>query len=128
MLRATKIEHGATIDLPGGKVGYGEDPFSALRREVLEETGLNITPICPVRVWSFVEGASKFYFGITVACTSNSMQVSLSQEHIAFEWLARHELPTEWPECEELRAVLDMVTLSVPKISGTSSSQLPHAV
>ena len=38
--------HG-TFEIPGGRIEAGEDVYSALRREVEEETGLEITKISP---------------------------------------------------------------------------------
>jgi ADP-ribose pyrophosphatase YjhB (NUDIX family) len=42
--RATKLWHGYW-DTPGGFLEEGEEPLDALRRELLEETGLEIEPV-----------------------------------------------------------------------------------
>jgi 8-oxo-dGTP diphosphatase len=44
LVRSTD-EIGGKWFLPGGGIGFGESPQEALRREVLEETGLDVTDI-----------------------------------------------------------------------------------
>ena len=39
--------YSGTFEIPGGKIEAGEDVFTALKREVKEETGLEITKIKP---------------------------------------------------------------------------------
>ena len=40
-------------DIPGGKVDFGENPTEALKREVMEETGIKVEIIKPLDVWTF---------------------------------------------------------------------------
>ena len=42
-------------ELPGGGLNFGELPETALRREIKEETGLNIQVIRPLLTWSFIK-------------------------------------------------------------------------
>lgn len=104
---------------------YGEDPFSALQREVFEETHLSIRPIAPVRIWSFVEADGTQYVGLTVACTADSNAVQLSSEHLRHRWLSKTNIPDSWPEHEELLAIFERVETGAPKISATSRPQWP---
>ena len=46
-------------DLPGGRIIYGESPEECLRREIFEETKLNVKIIKPIGVWSFFRNSDK---------------------------------------------------------------------
>ena len=96
--------HGTAFDLPGGRLMPGEDPASGLRREVLEETGLDVDVITPVRRWSFVEMGTQFS-GTTWLCRASSSEVQLSAEHTRYEWLHEHDLSDGLRMRDELLAV-----------------------
>ena len=122
ILTPAKPSHGKKRDLPGGELRLGEDPLVALRREVLEETGLSIVPVSPVRIWSFLEDCDTHFIGITFACRSLSARVQLSTEHVAYSWLTQEEVPVTWAEREELLAIFECVKRGAPRIAGTSIS------
>ncbi|MCX6702537.1 MAG: NUDIX hydrolase [Candidatus Wolfebacteria bacterium] len=88
-------------DLPGGKVEYGESPYETLKREVMEEVGLEIEIIKPLGIWWFFHGRS----GNQIACTTfickpETTEVDLSKnpamENIKeFRWMSREEFLNE---------------------------------
>lgn len=47
------IEGKVFVDIPGGKVEKGENPYETLVREVKEETDLDINIIKPIGMWWF---------------------------------------------------------------------------
>ena len=76
--------------LPGGRLDKGESFFDALRREVMEEVGLEIEPIRPLYVgeWSPVmKGVTHQIVAIFILCKTKTTKVRLSDEHDAFKWI-----------------------------------------
>ena len=74
-------------DLPGGRLEFGESPEEALKREVLEETGLEIEIVTPSRVWTLCKNNNKQIIGITFLTLTYSKNVKLSFEHQDYNWI-----------------------------------------
>jgi 8-oxo-dGTP pyrophosphatase MutT (NUDIX family) len=93
------------LDLPGGKVRFGEDPIEALQREVAEEVGFEVRSHEPLLTWSRVIDDTH-YVGILYAAKVRRPEVRLSDEHESYEWV---ELPTllKRPLFEPIRAQLE---------------------
>ena len=79
------------LDFPGGKIQVGENnPESSLKREVKEETGIDITVGRPFVVWQ--REMTKKHVGemlllVGFRCKYLSGDVALSQEHKHFKWI-----------------------------------------
>ena len=43
------------IDIPGGRIEFGEDAVACLEREVKEETDLEIKVVNPSRIWNLIK-------------------------------------------------------------------------
>ena len=89
------------LDFPGGKIQVGELDFpEALKREVREETGLEIKIGEPFATWSYElpvshPNAGERVFLIGYRCSYVSGEVKLSDEHDSFRWVNKdnfHEI------------------------------------
>ena len=84
------------VDLPGGRMRFGESPVAALRREVAEETGLVIEVGAPLQTWHYVKEQFQL-IGINYLCTYQAGEVVLSDEHERFAWLTEREMSARHP-------------------------------
>ena len=78
----------------GGRIKQFEEPEDALRREVKEETGLEIEILKPLAVFHDYRGertAENELLIITYWCKAKSDQVILSEEHTAYRWVSPEE-------------------------------------
>ena len=76
--------------LPGGRIEIGENFETALLREVKEETGLDVEIERPLYVGEWrpiIKGVQNQIVGIFFVCKPKNLEVKLSTEHDAFEWV-----------------------------------------
>ena len=79
------------IDIPGGRIEFGEDVQDCLKREVTEEVGLEINIGHPLRVWGFVKN-DLHLIGITFIADLIGGDISLSGEHDTYRWMTKEEI------------------------------------
>jgi 8-oxo-dGTP diphosphatase len=99
--RILMMQRAATADfMPGmwedltGRMKQFEEPEDALRREIREETGLEIEVVKPIKIFHLYRGertAQNELVGIVYWCTAESDRVTLSHEHDAYRWVLPRE-------------------------------------
>jgi len=84
---------GGEYELPGGRKKPQEDDELALKREVKEETGLDIKVIKLLNLWSLDLPEKGIHLdGKTYLCESFSDKVKTSEEHSGYIWATKEEL------------------------------------
>lgn len=97
-------------DLPGGFLHEGEDAVPGLRREVREETGLEIEPVAFLGTWN------EPYWDRTVLCLTWVARVAGGTERagddlVELNWFARDQRPPgdelAFPTFDEILSIWD---------------------
>lgn len=89
---ANDISRPGGWDFPGGTLQEMEDPVAGLRREVKEETGLDIITVRPIATLSFPlhDNCWTVLIVYTTSVTENT--VTISDEHQHFSWMTKEEI------------------------------------
>ena len=74
------------IDLPGGRLKFGEEIEEGLKREVEEELGIKIKVLKLSRAWSLIKD-DLHLVGLTFLADYISGEIKLSGEHTNFQWI-----------------------------------------
>ncbi len=81
-------------DYPSGRLHQYEHPYDGVKREIKEETGLEVEIVKPVRIMHFFRGEKKkendLVF-IAYWCITDSDKVKLCDEAIEYKWLNPEE-------------------------------------
>jgi len=88
--RSTDKDHApGAWETGSGRVEYGEGAEAAVRREVLEETGLEVEIMAPVATFHFYRGAAREEaIGITFWCRYVAGELVTSAEHDLARWVS----------------------------------------
>jgi nucleoside triphosphatase len=82
--------------IPGGHIEIGEGMEEALKREILEETGLVIYDIQPVGLQEFINDESfhedKHFIFIDFICRTDTKKVKLNDESESYCWISLNEI------------------------------------
>ena len=79
-------------EFPGGRLEFGESPMQALKREINEETGLEVEKLILLNAWNSFKDECTEIIGLTYICTANGDNVMLSKEHSDYEWFTYEEM------------------------------------
>lgn len=79
------------VDIPGGRIKFGEDILDGLKREVMEESGFEIEVLKPLRVWNFIK-EDLHLVGVTYLAEHKSGDLQLSWEHSSYVWVEIEEI------------------------------------
>ncbi|MBI5044964.1 MAG: NUDIX hydrolase [Candidatus Levybacteria bacterium] len=90
--RAEHDTHPLMWEFPGGLVEENEDPISATKREVFEETGVRVDPLYPISVASDVSSSkNQLVVRIAFLCKYTGGEIILSNEHNTYQWISEDD-------------------------------------
>jgi ADP-ribose pyrophosphatase YjhB (NUDIX family) len=95
MLLMKRARPPLTYAPPGGHLEIHEDPIEGIRREMREETGLEITILGVAGAWfGSIDNGRPPLLGIDYFAETKSNAVTLSDEHVNFVWVSRDDIVT----------------------------------
>jgi len=74
-------------DFPGGDMDFGENAYDSIKREIKEESGLNINELEPYDVYSKINNINNFWVTIAYKGETDNDNVQLSYEHSDYKWV-----------------------------------------
>ena len=90
---------GEVWDIPGGRIDFGEEPGEGLKREVKEETGLELKEIKKILDASTVyKDDEKQIVRLTFLCSIYEDMPTLSEEHKEFIWTEPGKIDFEFKD------------------------------
>lgn len=92
--RSNKAGGSGEWSLPGGGLEKGEDTVESIKREVDEETQIEIYDIKLVNVITFIEGDDSVLM-ICYRAKTDSDKITLNWEHDEYKWVTREEVINE---------------------------------
>lgn len=86
-----EVHYAGKWDIPGGRLEQGENPFSGIKRETKEETGLGIEIMIPFAVNHFVRDDGQKITMIIFLCRPSTNDITLSDAHTEYRWFDLNE-------------------------------------
>lgn len=104
------LEVGARWEIPGGRIDKGSSLLENLKREVMEETGLEIAGEPQLITAQDILNIDKHVVRLTYRGEASG-EVKLSDEHSDFKWLTLEEIKSLEPIDKYLKEVLEKFDL-----------------
>jgi 8-oxo-dGTP diphosphatase len=101
-------EVGVQWEIPGGRIDKGTGLFENLKREVLEETGLEISDEPKLVTAQDILKTDKHVVRLTYIGEANGV-VKLSEEHSEYKWLTLAEIKVLEPMDRYFKEVLSSI-------------------
>ena len=90
---------------PGGRLLRDEDPIQGLLREIHEECGLQVEPVCPVAMWHGMHKGEAL-IAVFFLCKPAGGRLVLSEEHSLARWYTLGELQSQFETRTDVFGVL----------------------
>jgi 8-oxo-dGTP diphosphatase len=100
-------------DIPGGDLEFGEDAKEGIRREIAEETGLEVSELKVIDAMSWSNERGEFWVTIYYTAKAGTDLVKLSWEHDDFKWVA----PDEFQQLDVLPRIKQLVAFASSKFN-----------
>jgi 8-oxo-dGTP diphosphatase len=113
LLRSHKIDHGGKWSLAGGALEDREDPIDGIRREIDEETQLEVTDIRPFSLFSYTNTDAEFIVMVGYQCVAKNEKVILNWEHDKYKWVTKDEA-LQMDLSDHARFFIERIEVKVP--------------
>lgn len=81
-------------DLPGGRMEFGETAEETLKREIMEELGVEIKPIKLIDTWNYMPYETYQTVGVIYHSEIISGEITISDEHDGYKWIDVNDIGT----------------------------------